>query len=52
MTYERTDEPQWYVLHTYSGYENRVKDGIEAAINNRDMNDEILEVKIPMKKGW
>ncbi len=50
MTYERTDEPHWYVLHTYSGYENRVKDGIEAAINNRDLNDEILEIRIPTRE--
>lgn len=50
MNFQPTEEPQWYVIHTYSGYENRVKDGIEAAIKNRDLNDEILEIRIPTRE--
>ncbi len=50
MNIEPTDKPQWYVLHTYSGYENKVKEAIEAAVNNRDMSDAILEIRIPMRE--
>ncbi len=38
---------KWYVIHTYSGYENKVKDNIEKVVENRKMNDQILEVKVP-----
>ena len=41
-------EPRWYVAHTYSGYENKVKMDIEQTIENRNLQDQILEVKIPM----
>ena len=37
----------WYVVHTYSGYENKVKLNIEKAIENRHLEDKILEVKVP-----
>jgi transcriptional antiterminator NusG len=50
MNYTPTDEPQWYVAHTYSGYENKVKAGIEAAVENRNMGDEIIEVKVPVQE--
>ncbi|MCD7738246.1 MAG: transcription termination/antitermination protein NusG [Lachnospiraceae bacterium] len=44
-------EAKWYVVHTYSGYENKVKDGIESTIANRNLSDEILEVMIPMEQA-
>ena len=37
----------WYVIHTYSGYEKKVKANIEMAIENRNMQDRILEVRVP-----
>ena len=41
-------EPHWYVAHTYSGYENKVKLDIEKTIENRNLQDQILEVSVPM----
>ena len=41
-------EPHWYVAHTYSGYEKKVKMDIEKTIENRNLQDQILEVSIPM----
>ena len=43
------EEAKWYVVHTYSGYENTVKATIEKAVENRNMGDLILEVNIPME---
>ena len=40
--------PHWYVVHTYSGYENKVKVHIEKTIENRNLQDQILEVSVPM----
>ena len=40
-------EPRWYVVHTYSGYENKVATNIEKIVENRKMHDLILEVKVP-----
>lgn len=37
-------EAKWYVVHTYSGYENKVKANIDKTIENRHLEDEILEV--------
>ena len=42
-------EAKWYVVHTYSGYENKVKANIDKAIENRHLEDEILEVRVPMQ---
>lgn len=42
------DEAKWYVVHTYSGYENKVKVNIEKAIKNRNMQELIQQVEIPM----
>ena len=42
-------EANWYVVHTYSGYENKVKADIEKTIENRHLEEEILEVRIPMQ---
>mgnify|MGYP002797136459 FL=1 len=41
-------EAHWYVVHTYSGYENKVKVDIEKTIENRGLQDQILEVSVPM----
>ena len=42
-------EANWYVVHTYSGYENKVKANIEKTIENRNLGDQILEVIVPMQ---
>ena len=42
-------EAHWYVVHTYSGYENKVKADIEKTIENRKLHDLILEVSVPMQ---
>ncbi len=44
------DQARWYVVHTYSGYENKVKDGLEKTIEHRNLQDEILEVRIPTQE--
>ena len=41
------EKAQWYVVHTYSGYENKVKDDILKMINHRGIEDQIIEVMIP-----
>lgn len=41
-------EANWYVVHTYSGYENKVKANIDKTIENRHLEDQILEVRVPM----
>jgi transcriptional antiterminator NusG len=43
-------EPKWYVAHTYSGYENKVKAGIEATVKNRGMEDTIIQVQVPTQE--
>lgn len=43
------DESKWYVVHTYSSYENKVKMNIEKAIKNRNMEELIHEVRVPMQ---
>jgi len=42
-------EANWYVVHTYSGYENKVKANIEKTIENRGLQDQILEVSVPLQ---
>ncbi|MBQ7043561.1 MAG: transcription termination/antitermination factor NusG [Clostridia bacterium] len=42
-----SNDSRWYVVHTYSGYENKVATNILKAAENRKMQDEIFEVKIP-----
>ncbi|MBQ4347860.1 MAG: transcription termination/antitermination factor NusG [Firmicutes bacterium] len=46
----KKEEPKWYVVHTYSGYENKVKANIEKIIENRGMQDQIHEVCVPMQE--
>ena len=43
-------EAKWYVAHTYSGYENKVKADLEKTIENRHLEEEILEVRGPMQE--
>lgn len=40
--------PKWYVAHTYTGYENKVKAAIERAVENRNLSHLIFDVKIPV----
>ena len=42
-------EAHWYVVHTYSGYENKVKANIDKTIENRHLEDQILEVRVTMQ---
>ena len=42
-------EAKWYVVHTYSGYENKVASSLEAVIENRNLRDMIQDVKIPVE---
>jgi transcriptional antiterminator NusG len=46
---ERNGEARWYVAHTYSGYENKVKADIEKTIENRKLQDQIFEVSVPVQ---
>ena len=43
-------EAKWYIIHTYSGYENKVAENIEKIVENRKMHDKILGVCIPLEK--
>ena len=43
-------EAKWYVVHTYSGYENKVKANIDKTIENRHLEDQILEVRVPLEE--
>ena len=47
---ENKKEACWYVVHTYSGYENKVKDTLEKSVENNGMQDLILEVRVPMEE--
>ena len=42
-----SDQARWYVVHTYSGYENKVASSIENAVENRKLHDLICEVRVP-----
>ena len=44
-----SDDAKWYVIHTYSGYENAVKTSIEKFVTGRGMEDMILRMEIPME---
>ncbi len=43
-------EARWFIIHTYSGYENKVAENIEKIVRNREMDDKILGVCIPLEK--
>lgn len=42
-------DARWYVVHTYSGYENKVKANIEKTVENRGMQDLIIEISVPLQ---
>ena len=42
--------PRWYVVHTYSGYENKVKTDLEKTIKNRDLQDYFFDIIVPMEE--
>ena len=44
-------EIQWYVVHTYSGYENKVRDSLLKAVENNGMQDKIVDVQIPVEEA-
>ncbi len=43
------ENAKWYVVHTYSGYENAVKAAVEKAVENRNLHDMVLKTEIPME---
>lgn len=43
------ENAHWYVVHTYSGYENKVKANLEKTIENRHLQSQILEVRVPLQ---
>lgn len=43
------EEAKWYVLHTYSGYENMVKDNLEMVFKKNNLLDKLVEITIPME---
>ncbi len=43
-------EPNWYVVHTYSGYENKVKTDLEKTIKNRELGDYFFDIVVPMEE--
>ena len=47
---EYLEGPRWYVVHTYSGYENKVKANIEKSIQNLHLEDQFLEIRVPMEE--
>ncbi|HZJ57229.1 MAG TPA: transcription termination/antitermination protein NusG [Clostridia bacterium] len=50
MSENEKDQGQWYVVHTYSGYENKVKANLEKMVENRGLEDLIFEVTVPMEE--
>lgn len=44
------NEPKWYVVHTYSGYENKVKTDLEKTVKNRELENFIFEIIVPMEE--
>lgn len=45
--WRRSKEPKWYVIHTYSGHENKVKLNLEKLVENRGMQDLVLQIIVP-----
>lgn len=45
-----SDTAKWYVIHTYSGYENKVAQNIEKVVENRKLHDMIPEIRVPTEK--
>ena len=47
---EESVKPRWYVVHTYSGYENKVKTDLEKTIKNRELEDFFEDIIVPMEE--
>ena len=47
MAQDRDTQPHWYVAHTYSGHENKVRQALETIVENRRLQDLIQEVRVP-----
>lgn len=47
---EKELEPRWYVVHTYSGYENKVKTDLEHTVKNRELEDYFFDIVVPMEE--
>jgi len=47
---EYDQKPRWYVVHTYSGYENKVKTDLEKTIKNRELYDYFFDIVVPMEE--
>jgi transcription termination/antitermination protein NusG len=47
---KENEEPKWYVVHTYSGYENKVKTDLEKTIKNRELEDYFFDIVVPMEE--
>ena len=47
---KENEEPRWYVVHTYSGYENKVKTDLEKTIKNRELEDYFFDIVVPMEE--
>ena len=45
-----SDNAKWYVVHTYSGYENKVKADLEKSIENRNMGDLFVDIQVPIEE--
>ena len=45
-----SERARWYVVHTYSGYENKVKVSIEKIVENRNLQDLLLDLQVPMEE--
>ncbi len=43
-------DAKWYVIHTFSGYEKKVQTDLEKTIENRNLHDKILDIKVPMEE--
>ncbi len=50
MSQKENTEPKWYVVHTYSGYENKVKTDLEKTIKNRELEDFFFDIVVPMEE--
>ena len=50
MSQKKEEQPRWYVVHTYSGYENKVKTDLEKTIKNRELEDFFFDIVVPMEE--
>ena len=50
MSQENDIQPKWYVVHTYSGYENKVKTDLEKTVKNRELEEYIFDIVVPIEE--